>query len=167
MSGLMQEAEVKNGNGRTYPLKILQREVKNYERLVNQNRALGELDHPESSIINLNNCSHIVTSIWMDGPKCYGKIKVLDTPSGKILQALVESGVQLGISSRGLGSLKDRGGRTEVQDDFQLICFDIVSDPSTPGAFMNLQESNQRPNIFNHGDRIDRALNSILDKFEV
>jgi len=167
MSGLMQEAEVKNGNGRTYPLKILQREVKNYERLVNQNRALGELDHPESSIINLNNCSHIVTSIWMEGPKCYGKIKVLDTPSGKILQALVESGVQLGISSRGLGSLKDRGGRTEVQDDFQLICFDIVSDPSTPGAFMNLQESNQRPNIFNHGDRIDRALNSILDKFEV
>ena len=167
MSGLMQEAEVKNGNGRTYPLKILQREVKNYERLVNQNRALGELDHPESSIINLNNCSHIVTSIWMEGPKCYGKIKVLDTPSGKILQALVESGVQLGISSRGLGSLKDKGGRTEVQDDFQLICFDIVSDPSTPGAFMNLQESNQRPNIFNHGDRIDRALNSILDKFEV
>lgn len=167
MSGLMQEAEVKNGNGRTYPLKILQREVKNYERLVSQNRALGELDHPESSIINLNNCSHIVTSIWMEGNKCYGKIKVLETPSGKILQALVQSGVQLGISSRGLGSLKDKGGRSEVQDDFQLICFDIVSDPSTPGAFMNLQESNQRPNIFNHGDRIDRALNSILDKFEV
>ena len=166
MSGLMQEAEVKNGNGRTYPLKILQREVKNYERLVSQNRALGELDHPESSIINLNNCSHIVTSIWMEGRKCYGKIKVLETPSGKILQALVQSGVQLGISSRGLGSLKDTGGRTEVQDDFQLICFDIVSDPSTPGAFMNLQESNQRPNIFTHGDRIDRALNSILDKYE-
>ena len=81
MSGLMQEAEVKNGNGRTYPLKILQREVKNYERLVSQNRALGELDHPESSIINLNNCSHIVTSIWMEGNKCYGKIKVLETPS--------------------------------------------------------------------------------------
>ena len=166
MSGLMQEAEVKNGNGRTYPLKILQREVKNYERLVSQNRALGELDHPESSIINLNNCSHIVTSIWMEGNKCYGKIKVLETPSGKILQALVQSGVQLGISSRGLGSLKDKGGRSEVQDDFQLICFDIVSDPSTPGAFMNLQESNQRPNIFTHGDRIDRALNSILDKYE-
>ena len=81
MSGLMQEAEVKNGNGRTYPLKILQREVKNYERLVSQNRALGELDHPESSIINLNNCSHIVTSIWMEGRKCYGKIKVLLMPN--------------------------------------------------------------------------------------
>ena len=101
----------------------------------------------------------------MEGRKCYGKIKVLETPSGKILQALVQSGVQLGISSRGLGSLKDTGGRTEVQDDFQLICFDIVSDPSTPGAFMHTKgamHEAKEPNIFTRADKINRILNDIL-----
>ena len=165
LSGLMQEADVKNGNGRIYPPNVLIREVENYKRLVDQNRALGELDHPESSIINLANASHIVTSIWMDGPKCYGKIKVLDTPSGCILKSLVQSGVQLGISSRGLGSLKDKDGHSEVQDDFQLICFDMVSDPSTPGAFMQLKEAREQPNIFTRGDKINRSLNNILYKF--
>ena len=165
LSGLMQEADVKNGNGRIYPPNVLIREVENYKRLVDQNRALGELDHPESSIINLANASHIVTSIWMDGPKCYGKIKVLDTPSGCILKSLVQSGVQLGISSRGLGSLKDKNGHSEVQDDFQLICFDMVSDPSTPGAFMQLKEAREQPNIFTRGDKINRSLNNILYKF--
>ena len=166
LSGLMQEAEVENGNGRMYSKKILMREVENYKRLVQANRALGELDHPDSPIVNLNNASHLVTDIWMEGPKCFGKIKVLPTPSGQNLQALVQSGVQLGISSRGLGSLEKQGNINMVQDDFQLICFDMVSDPSTPNAFMNLQESNQKPNIFNHGDRINRALNDILYKFE-
>jgi len=166
LSGLMQEAEVENGNGRKYPLKVLMREVENYRRLVNANRALGELDHPDSPIINLNNASHIVTDIWMEGPKCFGKIKVLPTPSGQILRALVDSGVQLGISSRGLGSLEKKGKISMVQDDFQLICFDMVSDPSTPNAFMNLNESNQKTNIFTHGDRINRSLNDILYKFE-
>ena len=166
LSGLMQEAEVENGNGRMYSKKILMREVENYKRLVQANRALGELDHPDSPIVNLNNASHLVTDIWMEGPKCFGKIKVLPTPSGQILQALVQSGVQLGISSRGLGSLEKQGNINMVQDDFQLICFDMVSDPSTPNAFMNLQESNQKPNIFNHGDRINRALNDILYKLE-
>ena len=166
LSGLMQEAEVKNGNGRSYPRKILEREFELYGKLVAENRALGELDHPESSIINLANASHIVTAIWMDGPKCYGKIKVLGTPSGMILRSLVDSGVQLGISSRGLGSLKEKGGISEVQDDFQLICFDMVSDPSTPGAFMQLKEARARPNIFTRGDKINRSLNNILYKFE-
>tara|TARA_Y100001937_G_scaffold97984_1_gene133552 strand:- start:4264 stop:4872 length:609 start_codon:yes stop_codon:yes gene_type:complete len=165
LSGLMQEAEVKNGNGRTYPLSVLQREVALYEKLVREGRALGELDHPESSVINLVNASHIVTAIWMDGPKCYGKIKVLPTPSGKILRSLVESGVSLGISSRGLGSLEERNGISEVQDDFQLICFDMVSDPSTPGAFMGLTESKDRPNIFTKNDKVNRALDNILYKF--
>jgi len=165
LTGLMQEADVKNGNGRIYPPKVLIREIENYKRLVNQNRALGELDHPESSIINLANASHLVTDIWMEGPKCYGKIKVLDTPSGCILKSLVQSGVQLGISSRGLGSLKDKNGHSEVQDDFQLICFDMVSDPSTPGAFMQLKEAKERPNIFTRGDKINRSLNNILYKF--
>lgn len=166
LSGLMQEAEVENGNGRKYPLKVLVREVENYKRLVQANRALGELDHPDSPIINLNNASHLVTDIWMEGPKCYGKIKVLPTPSGQILRALVDSGVQLGISSRGLGSLEKQGNINWVQDDFQLICFDMVSDPSTPNAFMHLKESKERPNIFDKGDRINRALNNILYKFE-
>tara|TARA_B100000212_G_scaffold333424_1_gene302874 strand:+ start:496 stop:1101 length:606 start_codon:yes stop_codon:yes gene_type:complete len=166
LSGLMQEAEVENGNGRKYPLKVLVREVENYKRLVQANRALGELDHPDSPIINLNNASHIVTDIWMDGPKCFGKIKVLPTPSGEILSALCKAGVQLGISSRGLGSLEKKGNINMVQDDFQLICFDMVSDPSTPNAFMHLKESKEKPNIFNKGDKINRALNDILYKFE-
>ena len=166
LSGLMQEAGVKNGNGRMYSKEILMREVNNYKRLVKSNRALGELDHPDSPIVNLNNASHIVTEIWMDGSKCYGKIKVLPTPAGKILEGLVKSGVGLGISSRGVGSLQEVNGVNMVQDDFQLICFDMVSDPSTPNAFMNLVESKSSPNIFTHGDRIDRALNDILYKFE-
>ena len=166
LSGLMQEAGVKNGNGRMYSQEVLMREVNNYKRLVSSNRALGELDHPDSPIVNLNNASHLITDIWMEGPKCYGKMKVLPTPSGKILQSLVEAGVTLGISSRGLGSLQEKNGINMVQDDFQLICFDMVSDPSTPNAFMNLTEAKERPNIFTHGDRIDRALNSILHKFE-
>jgi len=166
LSGLMQEAEVENGNGRKYPLKVLVREVENYKRLVQAKRALGELDHPDSPIINLNNASHLVTDIWMDGPKCFGKIKVLPTPSGEILSALCKAGVQLGISSRGLGSLEKKGSINMVQDDFQLICFDMVSDPSTPNAFMHLKESKEVPNIFNKGDKINRALNNILYKFE-
>jgi len=165
LSGLMQMAETKNGNGRMYPQAILEREVKNYARLVGEHRALGELDHPDSSVINLNNASHMVTKIWMEGNKCMGKIKVLDTPSGQILRSLVESGVQLGISSRGMGSVKESNGVTLVEDDFQLICFDMVSDPSTPGAFM-MTEARDRTNVFNRGDKIDRALNNILYKFE-
>jgi len=165
LSGLMQMAETKNGNGRMYPQKILEREVKNYAKLVAENRALGELDHPDSSVINLNNASHMVTKIWMEGNKCMGKIKVLETPAGKILESLVKSGVQLGISSRGMGSVKESNGVTLVEDDFQLICFDMVSDPSTPGAFM-MTEARERTNVFTRGDRINRALNDILHKFE-
>jgi hypothetical protein len=165
LSGLMQMAETKNGNGRVYPQAILEREVKNYAQLVKERRALGELDHPDSSVINLNNASHMVTKIWMEGNKCMGKIKVLDTPSGKILRSLVESGVQLGISSRGMGSVKENNGITLVEDDFQLICFDMVSDPSTPGAFM-MTEAKDPSNIFTRGYKINRALNDILYKFE-
>ena len=165
LSGLMQCAETKNGNGRVYPQAILEREVENYARLVQNNRALGELDHPDSSVINLANASHMVTKIWMEGKECKGTIRVLDTPAGKTLRTLVESGVQLGISSRGMGSVKENNGVTLVEDDFQLICFDMVSDPSTPGAFM-MTEARDPSNIFTRGDKIDRALNSILYKFE-
>lgn len=165
LSGLMQCAETKNGNGRVYPQAILEREVENYARLVQSNRALGELDHPDSSVINLANASHMVTKIWMEGKECKGTIRVLETPAGAILRSLVESGCQLGISSRGMGSVRENNGITLVEDDFQLICFDMVSDPSTPGAFM-MTEARDPSNIFTRGDKIDRALNSILYKFE-
>ena len=164
LTGKLQEADCLNGNGRIYPRPILEREIKNYKKLVQENRALGELDHPDSSVINLQNVSHMVTEIWMDGASVMGKVKVLNTPSGKILQELINGGVITGISSRGLGSTKEQGGKTIVEDDFQLICFDVVSDPSTPGAFMNLTENKQPvEKIFTKADRINRKLNSVLD----
>lgn len=161
LSGKIQEADVKNGNGRKYGEKILRREIEKYQDLIGQNRALGELDHPDSSVINLKNVSHLVVKTWWDGPAVMAKIKVLPTPSGKILQTLVESGVKLGISSRGLGSTHQSGGVTVVDDDFQLICFDMVSEPSTPNAFMMrehkaLAESVQRIN------KLDNLLKKIL-----
>tara|TARA_R110002110_G_scaffold167840_2_gene368970 strand:- start:1141 stop:1728 length:588 start_codon:yes stop_codon:yes gene_type:complete len=160
MTGIMQRADAKNGNGRIYRKDTLQREVENYHKLVKERRALGELDHPDDSVINLKNASHLVTDIWWDGDDVMGKVQVLDTPSGKVLKALAEAGVTLGISSRGLGSVKKESGKTIVEDDFQLICFDFVSEPSTTGAFM--MKENKDPNIFTKEDRINRLLNDIL-----
>jgi hypothetical protein len=165
LSGKIQEGDRKNGNGRIYPTHILSREVNNYKEVVDDKRALGELDHPESSIINLNNVSHMVVDVWMDGKSVMGKLKVMDTPSGQILKSLIEGGAQLGISSRGLGSVEEKGGNTIVQDDFQLICFDIVSDPSTPGAYMKISENKVPENqIFNKKSRINRLINEIISK---
>ena len=164
LSGMMQMAETQNGNGRVYPHKILEREVKNYKKLVKENRALGELDHPEDSVINLKNVSHQVTDIWMEDKKVMGKMKVLDTPSGGILRSLVDSGVSIGISSRGLGSVSEQMGQTIVEDDFQLICFDMVSEPSTPGAFMMRENKNKINEVFTKADRINRLLNEILEE---
>ena len=162
LSGVMQKANMPNGNGRTYPRKALMREVENYKKLVREKRALGELDHPEDSVINLKNASHMVTSVWWDGDSVMGKVKVLNTPSGRILQDLVGSGVTLGISSRGLGSVHEsNNGQSVVEDDFQLICFDFVSEPSTPGAYM--VKEHKEPNVFTKADRINRALNNIVD----
>ena len=161
LSGVMQMSETQNGNGRVYPHKTLVREVESYKKMVKERRALGELDHPDSSVVNLANASHLVTDIWMDGNKCMGKIEILNTPSGGILKSLVESGVKLGISSRGMGSVSENSGTTMVEDDFQLICFDMVSDPSTPGAFM-MTEAKEPTNIFTKADKINRTLNEIL-----
>tara|TARA_S200002703_G_scaffold146266_1_gene141183 strand:+ start:822 stop:1427 length:606 start_codon:yes stop_codon:yes gene_type:complete len=165
LSGKLQEGDRKNGNGRVYPTGVLSREIDNYKQMVRDMRALGELDHPESSIINLNNVSHLVLDVWMEGKVVMGKLKVLDTPSGKILRSLIEGGAQLGISSRGLGSVEQKGGKTMVQDDFQLICFDIVSDPSTPDAYMRIAE-NKIPErqIFQKKDRVNRLLNDIINE---
>jgi len=162
MAGVMQRADAENGNGRVYPEDILRKEVQNYKKIVGENRALGELDHPDSSVVELKNASHIVTEIEMRGKDVIGKVKVLDTPSGRILKDLIRGGVKLGISSRGLGSVKSNGGRNLVQEDFQLICFDFVSDPSTIGAFMIAEGKNVNSNIFTRSDRINRVLNDIF-----
>ena len=134
--GRVQTADMKNGNGRKYPEKVLRREIENYLNVVRDNRACGELDHPDDSVVNLKNVSHMVTDMWWKGKDVMGKIKVLATPSGRILKDLVNSGVKIGISSRGLGSVREQMGETIVEDDFQLICFDIVSEPSTPNAYI-------------------------------
>ena len=139
VQGVLQRAGWKNQNGRIYPRPILERECKRYEHeFIKQNRALGELDHPESSVVNLNNVSHNILKIWWAGDDLMGTVQVLDTPSGKILKTLFKEGITLGISSRGLGSVKElyKEGAVEVQDDFELIAWDFVSNPSTHGAFM-------------------------------
>jgi hypothetical protein len=137
--GICQKAGTKNGNGRIYRKETLQREVENYQKAIRERRSLGELDHPDDSVINLRNASHLATKMWWDGDSVMAKFEVLDTPSGRILKDLVNAGIKLGISSRGLGSVKQEKGNTIVEDDFQLICFDMVSEPSTPGAFLKNQ----------------------------
>jgi len=165
LSGIIQRADTLNQNGRIYPKTILEREVMNYQKLIKENRALGECDHPDSSVVELKNVSHIVREAYMQGGDVYGRIEILDTPSGKIIQSLIESGITLGISSRGVGSTVPKGGNQIVQDDFQLICFDMVSEPSTPGAFMLKEHKIQRKELdkfFNQTDKIDRMFNDIL-----
>lgn len=133
---LLQKANTKNHNGRIYPPEILFREVKKYSTLVSERRALGELDHPDSPIVELKNVSHLVTHIYVQGDDVRGDIEILNTPQGKILRSIIEQGVKIGISSRGIGSLQKQGDVNMVQDDFELIAFDSVSSPSTPGAFL-------------------------------
>jgi len=139
VEGRLQTAETKNGNGRYYPREILEREVKNYiDGPVKENRALGELDHPDSSIINLKNISHNIKFIKWDGDDVIGTIEILPTPSGNILTELFRNGITVGVSSRGMGSLQpNSNGVQEVQDDFELLCWDFVSTPSTPGAYVH------------------------------
>lgn len=167
LNGPLQKSETLNQNGRIYPRAILEREVRNYQKFIQENRALGECDHPDSSVVELKNVSHIVREAYMNGDICYGTVELLDTPAGKILQSLVESGVTLGISSRGVGSTRKDGDYQVVQDDFQLICWDFVSEPSTPGAFMMREGVEVRDSdlhkYFTKTDRIDRIFNEILD----
>jgi len=165
LKGILQKCNTLNQNGRIYPESILSREILNYQKFIKENRALGECDHPDSSVVELKNVSHIVREAYMDGENVVGIVELLDTPAGKILQSLVESGVTLGISSRGVGSTKDNGAAQVVQEDFQLICFDMVSEPSTPGAFMMSESKNLRRDldrVFTQTDRIDRIFNDIL-----
>ena len=165
VQGILQRSGAKNQNGRVYPKNILMRECQRYQKeYIDQNRALGELDHPESSVVNLNNVSHNVLKIWWEGDDLKGVVQVLDTPSGKILKSLFEQNITLGISSRGLGSVKElrNEGIVEVQDDFELICWDFVSNPSTQGAFMGMMKESVEKNKTNKYKKVNDIITSIL-----
>ena len=148
VEGILATAEVKNGNGRYYSKDLWGRELDKYQELIKENRATGELDHPESQVINLKNVSHNIKEMHWDGDNVIGTIEILPTPSGNILKALIDSGITVGVSSRGMGSLEQNGDIMEVQDDFELLCWDFVSTPSNPGSFMTLKEGKE--NNINH-----------------
>lgn len=143
VSGLLATCELKNGNGRYYRRELWEREISKYKSLIDERRSYGELDHPDSQVINLTNTSHLITNIYWDGDKIIGEIEILPTPAGNVLKALFERNCTVGISSRGMGSLKPMGDNMmEVQDDFSLLCWDFVSVPSNPGSYMKpLNES--------------------------
>ena len=170
VSGVLQRAEAKNQNGRIYPKETLMREAKKYaDEFIAERRALGELDHPDSSVVNLNNVSHNVLGMDWKGDDLVGKVEVLGTPAGNILKELFKSGIRLGISSRGMGSVKEvmrEGDSTlQVQPDFELIAFDFVSNPSTHGAFLspvNESKGNQPVNKF---AGVERIITDIITEF--
>lgn len=162
--GCLQRAGKPNQNMRIYPKPVLMREVKRYtENEIAQNRALGELDHPESSVVNLRNVSHNVLKVWWEGDDVMGEVEILNTPSGNILKSLFKSGITLGISSRGQGSLRDLGENVaEVQEDFELICWDFVSNPSTHGAFLSpVNPMNMNENV-NRAKKIDNTSHELI-----
>jgi hypothetical protein len=165
--GVLQRAEAKNQNGRVYPRPILEREVDKYlTESVKQRRALGELDHPDSSIINLNNVSHNIIDMEWRGNDLVGKVEVLTTPSGNILRELFRAGIKLGISSRGMGSVKQLDERTvEVQDDFELIAFDFVSNPSTQGAFLHPMNESAGHRFIDKYENVNKIITDILTGF--
>ena len=148
VEGILATAEVKNGNGRYYARDLWEREMDKYSQLIKERRAIGELDHPESSVINLQNVSHIISEYWWDGDNVMGKIEILPTPSGNILKEIIKAGVTVGVSSRGMGSLEQNGNVMEVQDDFELLCWDFVSTPSNPGSFMHTIKEGKE--VFNY-----------------
>ena len=163
VQGVVQRADSKNGNGRIYPKETLQREVQKYkDTFISENRALGELDHPESPIINLKNVCHNVKDVWWDGDDVVAKIEILTTPSGNILKELLLNGITVGISSRGMGSVKQLGETVEVQDDFELLCWDFVSTPSNPGSYMQLVREGKENNVVNPYNKVNSLLTEIL-----
>jgi hypothetical protein len=162
VEGILATAEVKNGNGRYYSRELWEREMDRYSQIVKERRAMGELDHPESQVINLKNVSHLISEYWWDGDNVMGKIEVLPTPSGNILKELIKAGVTVGVSSRGMGSLEEnRDGVMEVQDDFELLCWDFVSTPSNPGSYMTTL--NEGKNIVTYDyTNINKVIHEIL-----
>lgn len=165
VKGVLQRADAKNQNGRVYPREVLMREAKKYSDVnIRERRALGELDHPDSSVVNLNNVSHNIIEMHWDKDDLVGTVEVLSTPAGNILKELFKCGIKLGISSRGLGSVKSLGENTvEVQDDFDLIAFDFVSNPSTQGAFLKpMHESVDRNISVSKYEKVNRLITDIL-----
>ena len=170
VKGVLQRAESKNQNGRIYPKETLVREAKKYAgTYIKEKRALGELDHPDSSVVNLNNVSHNVLDMGWQGDDLYGTVEVLGTPSGNILKELFKSGIRLGISSRGMGSVKEVMGEgeetLEVQPDFELIAFDFVSNPSTYGAFLSPVNEGKIVSQQNKYGNIERIITDIITEF--
>mgnify|MGYP003116291343 CR=1 FL=1 len=170
VSGVLQRAEAKNHNGRVYPKETLMREAKKYAgTFVKERRALGELDHPDSSVVNLNNVSHNVLDMNWKGNDLVGTVEVLGTPSGNILKELFKSGIRLGISSRGMGSVKEvmreDGSTLQVQPDFELVAFDFVSNPSTHGAFLSPVNESKGTASVNKFAGVERIITDIITEF--
>jgi len=161
VEGILATAEVKNGNGRYYKKELWDREMEKYDQLVQERRSMGELDHPESTVINLKNVSHLVTDYGWDGDQLMGKIEILPTPSGNILKELIKNGVTVGVSSRGMGSLEQNGSVMEVQDDFELLCWDFVSTPSNPGSFMSVLQEGKETITYDYS-KVNKVLHEIL-----
>ena len=164
VEGVMQRAGAKNQNGRIYEKKILMREVSKYmEEFVKNGNAFGELDHPESAVVSLKNASHVVKDLYWNGDDLMGKVELLNTPAGNIVKEIIKAGHTIGISSRGTGSVQQTNeGYLEVQDDFELVCWDFVSNPSTHGAFMNPISLNEGKAVVDKFTKVHNIINDIL-----
>jgi hypothetical protein len=166
--GIFMQADIKNRNGRVYPMEILGEEVKKYNKnFIEQNRAFGELGHPDGPTVNLERVSHMITSLKPDGKNFIGEAKIMDTPMGKIVKNLMDEGAKLGVSSRGMGSLKQKGGANVVSDDFYLAtAADIVADPSAPNAFVEgIMEGKEW--VWNNGSLVEAHVADLKKKFDV
>jgi hypothetical protein len=164
VEGVLQRAGAKNQNGRIYEKKLLERECTKYmNEFVKNGNAFGELDHPESAVVSLKNASHVVKDLWWDGDELKGKIELLNTPAGNIVKEIIKAGHTIGISSRGTGSVQQTNeGTLEVQPDFELVCWDFVSNPSTHGAFMNPVSLNEGKQQTNKYGKLNTIINDIL-----
>ena len=162
VEGILATAEVKNGNGRYYSKELWERELAKYKDLIKERRSCGELDHPESSVINLKNVSHLIREFRWDGYNVLGIIEILPTPSGNIVKELIKNGVTVGVSSRGMGSLEQNGSVMEVQDDFELLCWDFVSTPSNPGSFMHEVIKEGKETLIYDYNKVNQIVREIL-----
>ena len=162
VEGILATAEVKNGNGRYYSKELWERELAKYKDLIKERRSCGELDHPESSVINLKNVSHLIREFKWDGDNVLGIIEILPTPSGNIVKELIKNGITVGVSSRGMGSLEQNGSVMEVQDDFELLCWDFVSTPSNPGSFMHEVIKEGKETLIYDYNKVNQIVREIL-----
>lgn len=170
VKGILQRANTLNQNGRVYPKPILEREINNYMKLVKERRATGELDHADEPVVNLKTVSHVITEVWWEGDVVWGRVEILeDMDQGRQLKTLFNNGIKVGISSRAVGSVREQQNTAVVQDDLQLICWDFVSEPSTPGAFMmreakelTADQKKEVGKFLNKSDKLDRIANEIL-----